>query len=188
MDKNSEIIRTEILRILNESGKIRGNELAKRVIKKVGNEKIVYREISSLVEEGEIDKKIHSKAHIEYELINLDESINEQLKNLHKEIEIIYDEINKFKVTTEQEKFTYQERLRSVIHLIHIVQSTDGIMKLLSNYPSYKKDKMFSQINRRLNDSWQTIMEIISLQVEDNFLNEILSNLRVLQFDAKNVN
>ncbi len=29
-------------------GKIRGTELAKRVIKKVGNEKIVYREISAL--------------------------------------------------------------------------------------------------------------------------------------------
>jgi hypothetical protein len=61
-------------------------------------------------------------------------------------------------------------------------------MKLLSHYPSYKKDKMFSQINRRINDSWQTIMEIIAQQVEDNFLNEILSNLRILQFDAKNVN
>ena len=188
MDKNSEIIKIEIIRILNENGKIRGTELAKRVIEKVGNEKTVYREISELVEAGEIEKKVHSRAHIEYELINLSDSVNEQLKNLHKEIEIIYDEINKFKVTTEQEKFTYQERLRSVIHLIHIVQSTDGIMKLLSNYPSYKKDKMFSQINRRLNDSWQTIMEIISIQVEDNFLNEVLSNLRVLQFDAKNVN
>jgi len=93
MDKNSEIIRIEILRILNENGKIRGNELAKRVIKKVGNEKIVYREISSLVEAGEIDKKVHSRAHIEYELINLDESANEQLKNLHKEIEVVYEEI-----------------------------------------------------------------------------------------------
>ena len=45
MDKNSEIIRTEVIRILNESGKIRSNELAKRVIEKVGNEKTVYREI-----------------------------------------------------------------------------------------------------------------------------------------------
>ena len=91
MDITSEIIRTEILRVLNEGGKIRGNELAERVIKKVGNEKIVYREISSLVQAGEIDKKVHSRAHIEYELINLDESVNEQLKNLHKEIEVIYD-------------------------------------------------------------------------------------------------
>ena len=53
MDKNSEIIRIEIIRILNENGKIRGTELANRVIKKVGNEKTVYREISSLVETGE---------------------------------------------------------------------------------------------------------------------------------------
>jgi Na+/phosphate symporter len=188
MDKNSEIIRTEILRILNENGKIRGNDLAKRVIKKVGNEKIVYREISSLVEAGEIEKKVHSRAHIEYELINLDESINQQLKNLHKEIEIIYDEIKKFDIATDQEKLKYQERLRSVIHLIHIVQSTDGILKLLSHYPAYKKDRMFSQIIRRVNDCWQTIMEIITHQEEENFLNEILSNLRVLQFDAKNVN
>ena len=59
MDKNSEIIKTEIIRILNENGKTRGTELAKRVIKKVGNEKIVYREISALVEAGEIDRKVH---------------------------------------------------------------------------------------------------------------------------------
>ena len=83
MDKNSEIIRTEIIRILNENGKTRGTELAKRVIEKVGNEKIVYREISALVESGEIDKKVHSRAHIVYELINLSESVNNQLKNLH---------------------------------------------------------------------------------------------------------
>ena len=83
MDKNSEIIRTEVIRILNESGKIRSNELAKRVIKKVGSEKTVYREISELVESGEIERTIHSRSHIEYELINLHESVNNQLKNLH---------------------------------------------------------------------------------------------------------
>ena len=55
MDKNSGIIKTEIIRILNENGKIRGTELAKRVIEKVGNEKMVYREISALVEAGEIN-------------------------------------------------------------------------------------------------------------------------------------
>ena len=101
MDKNSEIIKTEIMRILNENGKIRGTELAKRVIEKVGNEKIVYREISALVEAGEIDKKVHSRSHIEYELINLSESVNTQLKNLHKEIEMIYEEILKFQIQKE---------------------------------------------------------------------------------------
>ena len=188
MDKNSEIIKTEIIRVLNENGKTRGTELAKRVISKVGNEKIVYREISALVETGEIEKKVHSRAHIEYELINLSESVNNQLKNLHKEIDIIFEEITNFETISKEEKFSFQERLRSVIHLIHIVQSIDGIMKLLSYYPAFKKDKMFSQINRKITDCWQTILNTITHQSEENFLNEVLANLRILQFNAKNVN
>jgi len=188
MDKNSEIIRTEIIRILNENGKIRGTELVKRVIKKVGSEKIIYREISELIESGEIEKKIHSRAHIEYELINLYESVNNQLKNIYKEINMIFDEILNFNNISKEEKFSFQERLRSIIHIIHIVQSTDGIMKLLSGYPTFKKDKMFSQVNRKIEDCWQLIMNIIAHQPEENFLNEILSNLRLSQFDSKNVN
>ncbi|MDH3657782.1 MAG: hypothetical protein OEM77_06565 [Nitrosopumilus sp.] len=188
MDKNSEIIRTEIIRILNENGKTRGTELAKRVLEKVGNEKMVYREISALVEAGEIEKRVHSRSHIEYELINLYESVNNQLKNLHKEIEIIFEEIVNFDVTSREEKFSFHERLRSVIHLIHIVQSADGIMKLLSFYPTFKKDKMFSQINRKINDCWQEIMNTIAHQRDQNFLNEVLANLRISGFGSKNVN
>ena len=188
MDKNSEIIKTEIIRILNENGKIRGTELAKRVIEKVGNEKIVYREISALVESGEVEKKVHSRSHIEYELINLYESVNNQLKNLHKEINIIFEEIMNFENISQQEKFSFHERLRSMIHLIHIVQSTDGIMKLLSYYPTFKKDKMSPQIKRKIDDCWELIMNNISHQTEEDFLNKILENLRVSQMDSKNVN
>lgn len=188
MDKNSEIIKTEIIRILNENGKIRGTELAKRVIRKVGNEKIVYREISALVEAGEIDRKVHSRSHIEYELINLSESVNTQLKNLHKEIEMIYEEISKFEIMCNEEKFSFHERLRSIIHQINIVQSTDGIMKLLSYYPAFRKDKMYSQISRKISDCWESIMNNILHQHEGDFLNEVLANLRVSQIDPKNVN
>ena len=188
MDKNTQIIRTVIIRILNETGKIRGAELVKRVIKKMGNEKIVYREISELVEAGEIDKKIFNRSHIEYELVNLYESVNNQLKNLYKEIETVYEEIKKFKIISSEEKFSFHERLRNIIHLIHIVQSTDGIMKLLSYYPAFKKDKMFSQINRKIDDCWKIIMDDIAHQPEDDFLNEILTNLRIPYMNANNVN
>ncbi|QLH06627.1 hypothetical protein [Nitrosopumilus ureiphilus] len=188
MDKDSQIIRTEIIRILNENGKIRGTELAKRVIEKMGNEKIVYREISALVEAGEIEKKVHSRSHIEYELINLYESVNNQLKSLHKEIETVFEEIKNFNTISNEEKFSFHERLRAIIHLIHIVQSTDGIMKLLSYYPAFKKDKMFSQVNRKIEDCWKIIMDDIAHQPEDDFLNEILANLRISQMDSNNVN
>jgi DNA-binding HxlR family transcriptional regulator len=188
MEKNSQIIRTEIIRILNENGKIRGTELARRVIEKMGNEKTVYREISALVEAGEIEKKVHSRSHIEYELINLYESVNNQLKSLHKEIGTVFEEIKNFGMISKEENYSFHERLRSVIHLIHIVQSTDGIMKLLSYYPAFKKDKMFSQINRKIEDCWKIIMDDIAHQPEEDFLNEVLANLRMPQIDISNVN
>ena len=72
--------------------------------------------------------------------------------------------------------------------MIHIIQSTDGIMKLLSYYPAFKKDRMFSQINRKIEDCWKKIMDNIAHQPEDDFLNEILANLRISQIGSNNVN
>ena len=188
MVTDPNIIRTEILRVLNESGKIRGSELTNRVIKKVGNEKMVHREISSLVESGEVEKKMYSKSHIEYELINISESVNNQLKSIHKEIEMVFDEIKEFMDIMQQNKIEFQERLRTTIHVIHIVQSTDGVMKLLSHYPTFKKDKMFSQITRKISDCWENIMESIVHQPEEEFLNEVIANLRISQIGSQSVN
>ena len=188
MDKNLEIIRIEIIRILNENGKIRGTELAKRVIEKVGNEKTVYREISSLVESGEIEKKVHDRSHIEYELINLQESANNQLKNLHKEINIIFEEIKNFNEISQENNFSFHERIRSTIHLIHIIQSMDSIMKLLAFYPTFKKDRMFSQIKRKISDCWEIMMKNIVHQPEENFLNEIINNLQIVGKNQNHIN
>lgn len=188
MKNDLKIIRTEIIRVLNENGKTRSSELVKRVTNKVGNEKMVYREISSLVESGEIEKKVHSKSHIEYELINLSESANKQLKNLHKELEIALEELKKYYEETEQIKIGYHQRIRTTIHFIHIVQSIEGIMRVLSFYPTFKKDKMFSQINRKINDYWDITMEHITHQYEERFLNEVLANLRITQINSEGVN
>ena len=188
MENDLGIIKTEIIRVLNENGKTRGSELVKRVTNKVGNEKMVYREISSLVESGEIEKKVHSKSHIEYELINLSESANNQLKNLHKELEISLIELKKFHNETEQIKIDYHQRVRTIIHFIHIVQSIEGIMKLLSFYPTFKQDRMFSQINSKVRNFWESIMEIITHQSEEEFLNDILDNIRITQINLENVN
>lgn len=185
---DSDIIRTEILRVLNESGKIRGTELTSRVIKRVGNEKMVHREISLLVESGEVEKKMYSKSHIEYQIINISETVNNQLKGVHKEIELIFEDIKEFKQISEQNKLEFQERLRTIIHLIHIVQSIDGVMKLLSHYPTFKKDRMFSQITRKISDCWEGMMEIIVHQPEEEFLNEVIGNLRISQIGTESVN
>lgn len=185
---DSDIIRTEILRVLNESGKIRGSELTSRVIKRVGNEKIVHREISLLVESGEVERKMYSKSHIEYQIINISETVNNQLKEVHKEIEVIFEDIQEFKEIIEQNKLEFQERLRTTIHLIHIIQSIDAVMKLLSHYPTFKKDRMFSQITRKISDCWEGMMDIIVHQPEEEFLNEVIGNLRISQIGTESVN
>ncbi|MFB5610039.1 MAG: hypothetical protein ACE5Q5_07455, partial [Nitrosarchaeum sp.] len=168
--------------------KIRGSELTSRVIKKVGNEKMVYREISLLVESGEVEKRMHSKSHIEYELINISETVNNQLKSVHKEIEIIFEEIKEFRQIMAENKLEFQERLRATIHFIHIIQSIDGVMKILFHYPTFKKDKMFAQITRKISDCWDNILESIAHQQEEEFLNEVIANLRISQIGSQSVN
>ena len=59
------------------------------------------------------------------------------------------------------------------------MQSIDSIMKLLSYYPTFKKDRMFSQIKRKINDCWEVMMKNIVHQPEENFLNEIIKNLQI---------
>lgn len=186
MASDSEIIKTEIIRVLNENGKTRGKDLVDRVVKKVGNEKMVYREISSLVESGQIEKRMHDKSHIEYELIELSESVNNQLKSIHNELEITLTELKDFFEKTEQ--IRHHQKIRTIIHFIHIVQSVEGVMKLLSYYPTFKKDKMFSQINRKTQDYWEEIMNVIARQPEEEFLNEVLANMRISQVSSENVN
>lgn len=188
MPSDSEIIRTEIIRVLNENGKTRGGDLVDRVIKKVGNEKTVYREISSLVESGQIEKRIHDKSHIEYELINLSESVSNQLKTIHNELETSLTELKKFFDDAEETRTSYHQKIRTVIDFIHMVQSIEGIMRLLSYYPTFKKDRMFSQINRKVNDYWEAIMSGISRQPEEEFFNEVLANMRISEINPENVN
>ena len=91
-------------------------------------------------------------------------------------------------VKIKEERSSFHQRIREILHLIQTTQSIDGIMKLLAFYPSFKRDKMFSQINRKINDCWEEIMNAIAHQPEEDFLNNILSNLRSLQPNTNNVN
>ena len=101
---------------------------------------------------------------------------------------MIFEEIHNFQQISKEEEKSFHERLRSTIHLINRVQSSDSIMKLLSYYPAFKKDKMFPQIKRKIEDSWELIMSNILHQPEEDFLNQIFENLRISQINTKNLN
>lgn len=186
--KNYEIIRVEILRVLNENGKTRASDLLNRVLKKAGNEKLIYREISSLVESGQIEKIVYDKSHIEYQLNELSNKANAELKKLYQELESSLSQLQKFHDESTLFNIKYDEKIRMVINFIHEVQSIEGILKLLSYYPIFKNDKMYSQINRKIFDYWEKIMQFINYQKDEEFLNDILSNIKMTEINYKSIN
>ena len=97
-------------------------------------------------------------------------------------------EIEKFEEISKEKNFLQLERLRNTIDLIHAIQSADSIMKLLSYYPTFKKDQMFSQIKRRISDCWERIMNSIIHQPEEDFLNEIINNLQIGRKNQNHIN
>ena len=50
------------------------------------------------------------------------------------------------------------------------------------------KDKMFSQIKRKINDCWDALMNSIIHEPEVDFLNEIITNLQVGKKNQNNFN
>ncbi len=156
--KGSDIIRAEIMRILNENGRTRGTELAKRAIKKVGDEKTVY-----------------DKSHIEYEIINYDKLASEQLEEIYYNIDTVFVTTQEFSL---DERIPFYDRLRHVVDLIYAIEDINGMMRMLSFYPTFKRDKMFGQIIRRVDDCWHEIMKVISSQKERDFIDSVFDCLR----------
>mgnify|MGYP000176645719 CR=1 FL=1 len=126
-------------------------------------------------------------------------AINQYKKTSHEEkptlfIEIhgtplgVREQIEKFEEISKEKNFLQLERLRNTIDLIHAIQSADSIMKLLSYYPTFKKDQMFSQIKRRISDCWERIMNSIIHQPEEDFLNEIINNLQIGRKNQNHIN
>ena len=183
--ESSEIIRAEIMRILNENGRTNGTELAKRAIRKVGNEKTVYAEISAMVESGQIEKRVYNKSHIEYEIINYDKLASEQLEEIYNDVDLLFRAIRDFEI---DEKGSFYDRLRYAIHLIYAIEDNNATMRILSFYPTFRSDKMFNQVTRRIDDCWHEIMEVISSQDERDFIDSVFDRLQSRPTSEININ
>ena len=70
----------------------------------------------------------------------------------------------------------------------NIEAGTYTIFASYMGYSTFKKDKMFSQIKRKINDCWDALMNSIIHQPEVDFLNEIITNLQVGKKNQNNFN
>jgi len=169
-------IRHEIRQILRSEGRTRSKKIADQVMKKVGSEKTVYREIKNLCNLGEIRKIEHSRADIEYELVELADAIDKQLAIVFKNLDEIKESLNKLHEKMEKTKLPYIERLSKIVLSIKQLQKLEARMKILSMFPLFKKSKSFNYIEKQIERTWDLILGLTAHQHDEKFLYELMYN------------
>jgi len=180
MTLDSSDIRHEIRRILTENGRTRGKELADEVIKTVGSEKTVYREIKAMYDEGVLERIEHNRANVEYELKSVTKIIESKLQFLHNQASNIYEELTRFHQETYNKKTmpNYLQRLSTIVFCIKQTQNIQTTLKILEAFPVFSKSKSFYYLQKHLDKMWLSIIGNIGHQPEENFIEEVFMNFR----------
>ncbi len=180
MGLDTRKIRHEIRRIL-KNGPTRSKDLADKVIKKVGSEKTVYREIQAMCISGEIKKNENNRANITYELVKLSEEVEVSLNNMDKQLDQMSEYLKKSSEMLDSRKDFPIFLLVKMVTAIKELQKFQARMKILSYFPAMKKTKQFKKINLKSEKLWDEIFRISPDQIDDNLIKELMINFPYVQ-------
>jgi len=180
MALDSEKIRHEIRHIL-EFGRTRGKKLADQVMKKIGSEKTVYREIQKMVDSGEIRRIENNRANVEYELVKLSDHVNDNLKQVLNFLDNVNDSLKRYDEQFKNKKIKpmYVQRFVPLGLNIKRLQNCESRLRILSCFPAFRKSKMFSDIHDKKEKTWRFLISLIAHNPESKFVNELLVNFPV---------
>ena len=180
MGLDTRKIRHEIRRIL-KNGPTRSKDLADNVIKKVGSEKTVYREIQAMYISGEIKKNENNRANITYELVKLSEEVEVHLNNMDKQLDQMSEYLKESHERFDSKKDYPVFILVMMVTAIKELQKFQARMKILSYYPAIKKTKQFEKINSKSEKLWDEIFHLSPDQIEDNLIKELMMSFPYAQ-------
>ena len=180
MGLDTRKIRHEIRRIL-KNGPTRSKDLADKVIKKVGSEKTVYREIQAMCISGEIKKNENNRANITYELVKLSEEVEVSLNNMDKQLDQMSEYLKKSSEMLDSRKDFPIFLLVKMVTAIKELQKFQARMKILSYFPAMKKTKQFKKINLKSEKLWDEIFRLSPDQIDDNLIKELMINFPYVQ-------
>ncbi len=180
MGLDTRKIRHEIRRIL-KNGPTRSKDLADNVIKKVGSEKTVYREIQAMCISGEIKKNENNRANITYELVKLSEEVEVSLNNMDKQLDQMSEYLKKSSEMLDSRKDFPIFLLVKMVTAIKELQKFQARMKILSYFPAMKKTKQFKKINLKSEKLWDEIFRLSPDQIDDNLIKELMMNFPYVQ-------
>jgi predicted transcriptional regulator len=179
MGLDSGKIRQEIRKNLR-NGRIRSKTLADEVIKKIGSEKTVYKEIRNMVESGEIQKIEHNRADIEYEFISLSELIKRTHELFSNQLNEINQSLKKFQGRFENEKMrpSYIEHLMTIVQDMRRLLNCEARLRIHATIPAFKKSDSYSKIKEQIEEIWEILIPLIDRNPEEKFVKELLYNFR----------
>ncbi len=178
MALDSAEIRREIRNILTKNGPTRGKELADQVIgKRIGSQKTVYREIKTMCEEELLERIEYNRGNVEYELRDISVSIEKRLKFYEDILNEINDELNELNSKMNNTKIPlYINRLFPIVTRIKQLQKVETSFRIYGMFPAIRKSRHFTRQNKKVEELWKFIFEIVSNQPEEKFLQEMFMN------------
>jgi len=179
MALDSAEIRREIRNILTKNGPTRAKELADQVIgKRIGSQKTVYREIKTMCDDELLKRIEYNRGNVEYELRDISVSIEKRLKFYEDTLNEINDALNELnsKMNNTKRPVQYIERLFTIVTRIKQLQKVETSFRIYGMFPVIRKSRYFTRQNKKVEELWKFIFEIVSNQPEEKFLQEMFIN------------
>ncbi|KAF6249863.1 hypothetical protein HX860_05190 [Marine Group I thaumarchaeote] len=180
MGLDTEEIRNEIKRILEREGIHRSKRLADEVVKKVGSEKTVYREIKAMAESGVI-QRTGSGQHISYDIPSATEKHRLVLFHLLEYAENNWEHLDRshFKIVNKKQLVPL-EALMDIVSGIKQLQTIETRFRIFKMYPALKKSKEWDKLEKQIEKNWKSIRALIAHNIErsgkSDIVGEVLMN------------
>ena len=177
MSLDTAKIRHEIRKVLND-GSTRSTKIVEKVKKKVGSEKTIYRQIQEMAKSGELQANVHNRAHIEYELVKVTNRVKNYLQDLSDILKHTNERLDRLHNAMENKKTRpqYLQRLFTIVTSIKQIQTIESRLRILSTLPRFKKSSSLIGLERRIDNTWKTIIGLVGQQHEKIFFDELLMN------------
>jgi len=176
-------IRHKIREFLTANGKSRGKAIADYLIAhQIGSEKTVYREIKAMWTSGELYRTEHSRANIEYELVELSKVIEKRLEYTQKVLDNIDKNIAHYYpiMNNPKKKMQKIERLFFIVQRMRQLQTVETILRIYENHEAFKKSKTYTEQKRKITEFWKYFYEFIFTQPEKDFSHDVFRNFPIV--------
>lgn len=174
-------VRHQIRYILRRSGRTRSKKLADEVIKKIGSEKTVYRQIKAMCESGEIRPIVENRADVTYELVKLADYNEKYLEFYLNRLSDIDKRLKTFheQIMNKDTMPMYIQQLSTIVLTIKQLQKIEARFRMLSIFGSLRNTKSFAEAQTKIEETWKFILGLIGHNPEKHFFQELMINFPV---------